>query len=180
MLKITFYFLLALLTQSQTQILVYNPFNSIVKSVQNGVNRFENLVGSQQTNFEEYSISNLLGLRSSSTAQPYENYQNNQNSQSNLNYQNNQNFQNQNVYPQNRQSQACQGIYSLQQDYSGYYGLITIANPDYSTNILRAELSLAARITNVSLKQMGQNHRNLSKLMEFSRLANKHKFLVFG
>jgi hypothetical protein len=160
MLKITFYFLLALLTQSQAQVVVYNPFNSIVKGVQNGVNRF---VGSQQTNFEEYSISNLLGLRSTSTAQPYENYQNNQN-----------------TYPQVSQSQACQEIYSLKQDYSGYYGLITIANPDYSRNILRVELSLAARLTNVSLKQMGQNHRNLSKLMEFSRLANKHKFLVFG
>jgi hypothetical protein len=47
-------------------------------------------------------------------------------------------------------SQACQGIYSLQQDYHGYYGLITIANPDYSRNVLNVELSLAARLSNVS------------------------------
>jgi hypothetical protein len=142
MLNINFYFLLALTTQAQ--VIVYNPFNSLVKGVQNGVNRFENLVygSGQQTNFENYSISNLLGLRSTSTtAQPY---------------QNNQNYQkNQNVYPQVSQALACQGIYSLKQDYSGYFGLITITNPDYSRNLLRVEMSLAARITNVSVKQMG-------------------------
>jgi hypothetical protein len=56
----------------------------------------------------------------------------------------------QRVPVQSGQSQACQGIYSLQQDYSGYYGLIIIANPDYSRNVLNVELSLAARLSNVS------------------------------
>jgi hypothetical protein len=61
--------------------------------------------------------------------------------------QNNQN--NQIVYPQVSQSQACQGIYFLQQDYSGYFGLITIANPDLARNVLKVELSLAAALPNV-------------------------------
>jgi hypothetical protein len=47
-------------------------------------------------------------------------------------------------------AQACQGIYLLQQDYFGYFGVITIANPDYSRNVLKMDMSLAARLSNVS------------------------------
>lgn len=128
--RLQIYFLLSLTQHNEAQF-SYHPFSGIRQQFSNlfyDINR--------RTNNEGNSFKIQIGFQNLSeqttTVQP--------------------NFQYQNYQPQ-----ACQGIFSLQQDRNGYFGLVTIANPDYYRNILNVELSVAARITNVSTRTISYN-----------------------
>jgi hypothetical protein len=47
-------------------------------------------------------------------------------------------------------AQTCDGIYSMRQDRYGYFGVVTIANPDYYRNFVIVDLTLAKSLSSVS------------------------------